>query len=84
VEIEVITAEMAVEDLLTRYPATARVFVRHRMACVGCDVARFESIVEVCQTYKQSLDVLLDELRQAARAPTRRVARALMKEVGCD
>jgi hybrid cluster-associated redox disulfide protein len=73
---------MTIEDLLTRYPATARVFVRHRMACVGCDIARFESLSEVCQTYVQSLDAFLDELRQAARAPNRWVARVSKKEVG--
>jgi hybrid cluster-associated redox disulfide protein len=36
-----------VSDVLTANPATAGVFVGHRMACVGCAFARFETVAEV-------------------------------------
>jgi hybrid cluster-associated redox disulfide protein len=43
VEIDPIQAEMTVDELLACYPATTRVFVRHRMACVGCEIVPFET-----------------------------------------
>ena len=65
-DVEPIGAEMTVEELLARYPATARAFVRHRMHCVGCDLARFETLAEVCAAYRQPLAPFLAELNQLA------------------
>ncbi|HEX5417901.1 MAG TPA: DUF1858 domain-containing protein [Chloroflexota bacterium] len=61
-----ISEDINVDELVTRYPETAGVFVRHRMNCVGCDVARFETLAEVCRIYRQPLDQILIEIRQAA------------------
>jgi hybrid cluster-associated redox disulfide protein len=55
-----------VDEVLNRYPATARVFIRRRMQCVGCEVARFETIVDACGVYGQPTPPFLAELRQAA------------------
>ena len=44
-------AHKTVADLLARWPQVARVFVRHRMACVGCAIAPFESVAEVAAIY---------------------------------
>ena len=37
-----ITEETTLEEVITRFPMAARVFVRRRMNCVGCDIAREE------------------------------------------
>lgn len=66
-----IDADSIVEDLIARFPSAAVVFVRRRMACVGCDIARFESIAEVCATYHQPVDPFLAELRVAAALGSR-------------
>ena len=60
-----IDATSNVEELIDRYPSTARVFVSRRMACVGCEVARFETVADVCEIYRQPLDAMLRELRAA-------------------
>lgn len=60
-----ITAETNVDELLTRYPDAAQVFIRRRMGCVGCCIARFESLSEVCAAYAQPLDSFLKEIRLA-------------------
>ncbi len=57
--------ESNVDELITRYPATVRVFVKHRMLCVGCEVARFESLAEACRIYRKPLEPLLADLRVA-------------------
>ena len=65
-----IEAGSNVEKVIERYPATAQVFVDRRLACVGCDLARFETLADVCAIYRQSLDAMLRELRVvAALAP---------------
>lgn len=58
-----ICAETNVEELITRFPIAARIFIRHGMGCVGCDVARFESLAEVAQIYQQPLAAFLAEIR---------------------
>jgi hybrid cluster-associated redox disulfide protein len=59
-----ITAGTNVDELLIRWPGATRVFLRHRMACPGCLLARFETIADVCTIYQQPLPPLLAELRQ--------------------
>ncbi|MGH2460499.1 MAG: DUF1858 domain-containing protein [Chloroflexota bacterium] len=61
-----INAETNVDELIDRFPTAARVFIRRRMACVGCEIARFESVADVCDAYHQPLETFLKELRTAA------------------
>jgi hybrid cluster-associated redox disulfide protein len=60
-----INAEANVDELITRYPTVARVFIRRRMACVVGEIARFESIADVCGIYHQPLETFLGELQAA-------------------
>jgi hybrid cluster-associated redox disulfide protein len=68
--IEEITTETVIDWVLTTYPATAPVFLRWRMQCVGCPIARFESIADACTIYQRPLDRFLTELRLAAANPS--------------
>lgn len=63
---EPINASTNVDDLLDQFPAAARVFIRRRMGCVGCAMARFETIADVCRVYHQPLATVLGELRDSA------------------
>ena len=58
-----------VEELLTAFPELAAVFFRHRMACVGCTMARFETVSEVAGTYGLDLDGFLTELGASLSTP---------------
>ncbi|HET8524866.1 MAG TPA: DUF1858 domain-containing protein [Thermomicrobiales bacterium] len=63
-------ADMIVDDLIEQLPATARTFVEHRMQCVGCPMARFETVAEVCQIYRLPLGAFLaDIISHAGEAP---------------
>lgn len=62
-----ITAETNLEELLTRYPQVVPVFLRRRMLCFGCDLARFESIGDACRIYGEPADGLLGELIEVNR-----------------
>lgn len=64
---ELITADTNLEELLTRYPQVVPVFLRHRMLCFGCDLARFESVGDACRIYGEEISGLLGELSEAIR-----------------
>jgi hybrid cluster-associated redox disulfide protein len=57
-------AGLTVAEVLDRWPQTVPVFIRHRMACVGCTIAPFETLTEVADIYQLELDDFLQELQQ--------------------
>ncbi len=61
-----------VDELLRRWPAAARVFIQHGMACVGCPLSRFESIGDAATSYGLSERSLLRQLRAATAGRRRR------------
>jgi hybrid cluster-associated redox disulfide protein len=64
-----------VEEVVSQFPRAARAFLDRGMHCVGCDIARFETLSEACRIYGQPVDSLLRGVRGAQR-PARRVARS--------
>jgi hybrid cluster-associated redox disulfide protein len=64
--VEQISAAARIEHVVTRYPATVSVFLRWRMHCVGCPIARFETIADACRIYRRPADRLVAELQAAA------------------
>jgi hybrid cluster-associated redox disulfide protein len=55
--------EETVAALLARDPRAARVLLDHGMHCVGCAIAPFETLSEICTIYGVSLEQLLADLR---------------------
>jgi hybrid cluster-associated redox disulfide protein len=56
-------ADETVAALLAREPRAARVLLDHGMHCVGCAIAPFETLAEICVIYGVSLEQLIVELR---------------------
>lgn len=56
---------ISVADLLARHPETMTVFMRHRMACVGCDIAVFETVPEAAAIYRLDREEFAAELARA-------------------
>lgn len=65
-----IDPNLLVEDVMRRWPATIAVFLRHRMACVGCPVGAFHTIAESSVEYDISGALFLAELKAAATTVT--------------
>lgn len=61
-----LTPEITVADLLRNWPETIPVFVKHRMACVGCSVSAFETVRGVAAVYQLPFDSFLEELQEVA------------------
>ena len=57
--------DLPLADLMTTWPQTIPVFVRHRMLCVGCLVSPFHTVTDACAEYHLDEDAFLTELRQA-------------------
>jgi hybrid cluster-associated redox disulfide protein len=63
-----LTFDLTVLEILERSPQTASVFLRHRMACVGCAIAPFETLSEVCAIYRVNPEAFLQELKDASQS----------------
>ncbi|HEX6305465.1 MAG TPA: DUF1858 domain-containing protein [Anaerolineales bacterium] len=58
-----ITPDLTVADLLARWPETIPVFIKHKLSCVGCAMAPFDSLSEVAKIYDLGCECFLNELR---------------------
>lgn len=60
-----ITPDLMVAELLERWPETIPVFIRHKLSCVGCAMAPFDSLSDVAKIYDLGCERFLNELRSA-------------------
>ncbi len=56
-----------VAEVLERWPQSIPVFLKHRMSCVGCLMAPFESLSDAARIYRIPFEPFLDELHLAIR-----------------
>ncbi len=47
-----LTADMTVDQVMNRWPATMRVFMDFKLSCVGCPIAAFHSVEEASREHK--------------------------------
>ncbi len=59
-----ITADMSIEDVITKWPETVQVFVKHGLHCVGCAIAAFESIEMGAKAHGMDLKKLMEDLNK--------------------
>lgn len=62
---ETITADMTIHDVVTRYPATVKVFHGHGLPCTACSVGSRESIAGGARTHRfppEKLELLVKDL----------------------
>ena len=56
---------LLVDDVMSRWPATIRVFLDFRMSCVGCPIASFHSVDEACREHGVECDDFMAALHNA-------------------
>ena len=61
-----ITREMTIEDVVSKYPETIKVFMQAGLGCLGCSAARFENIEQGAQVHGTDLDQLIADLNEIA------------------
>jgi hybrid cluster-associated redox disulfide protein len=57
--------------LMTQWPDTIPVFMRHKMLCVGCLVNPFHTVIDACAEYGLDVDAFYAELAESIK-PSRR------------
>lgn len=62
-----ITPEQIIADIFHRWPGTIPVFIQHRLACVGCQIARYDTLGDVIRNYNLDEASLLDELNRVVQ-----------------
>ena len=60
--------DMSLDDLMTLWPATINVFLRHKMLCIGCLVNPFHTVTDACREYDLEETAFRDELHIAIDA----------------
>lgn len=58
--------DLPLSEMMTRWPQTVPVFLRHKMLCVGCLIGPFHTIVDACAEYHLDQDAFIAELMAAA------------------
>lgn len=58
-----LTTDLIVAEVLAHWPQTIPVFFRHHLVCVGCAMARFETLGEIAAIYGLDLGAFIGELR---------------------
>lgn len=46
------TPDMTVDQVMSRWPASIRVFMDFKMSCIGCPIATFHSVDEASREHK--------------------------------
>lgn len=59
-----LTSEITIAALLATHPTAIRVLLRHRMSCVGCAMARFETVRDAAMVYRLDERELLEEIER--------------------
>jgi len=59
-----ITKDIKIEDVVTQYPETMMVFMKHGLHCVGCHVSAFESIEDGAMAHGIDVDALVEDLNR--------------------
>jgi hybrid cluster-associated redox disulfide protein len=61
-----ITKENTIEEVVTKYPESVMVFMKHGLHCVGCHVSAFESVEEGAMAHGINVDALVADLNKIA------------------
>lgn len=57
-----ITSDLLVNDVMTRWPATIRVFLDHRFLCIGCPFGDYHSIEYACEEHNVSMESFVTDI----------------------
>lgn len=62
-----IDPDMPVDEIMRRWPATIRVFIRHGLLCIGCPIGVFHTVMDVSAAHGVDEDALSADLLAAMR-----------------
>ncbi len=57
-----IDPDITVDEIMRRWPATIRVFIRNSMLCIGCPIGVFHTVKDACNAHDLAEESFLREL----------------------
>lgn len=73
---------MTVDEIMRRWPATIRVFIRNRMLCIGCPIGIFHTVKDACEAHHLDEDAFSRELLTAMRSDDKASAPSAFETTG--
>jgi hybrid cluster-associated redox disulfide protein len=64
---QTITKDMRIAEVVQRWPETAEKFLEWGLHCIGCGIARFESIEQGANTHGIPADELVKDLNNTIK-----------------
>lgn len=61
---KMITPELPVADVLTTWPETLPLFLKHRMSCIGCYLSSFDTLGEALILHNLPVTEILENFNQ--------------------
>ncbi len=61
-----LTKEMTIQEVVTKYPDSVKVFMQFGMPCVGCMAARYENIEQGASAHGIDVTQLMEALNKLA------------------
>lgn len=61
---EIITKDMNISDIVSKYPDAVEVLFQHGLHCIGCMAAQFENLEEASRAHGIDLKKLLADLNK--------------------
>ena len=62
-----IDPDMTVDEIMRRWPATIRVFIRSRMLCIGCPIGIFHNVKDACEAHHLDEETFARDLLAAMK-----------------
>ena len=59
-----ITKDMKIEEVVTQYPESTMVFMKHGLHCVGCHISALETVEEGAMAHGINVDALVEDLNK--------------------
>lgn len=60
-----LSKEMTIQEVVSKYPAAVNVFISHGMPCVGCMAARYENIEQGATAHGIDVEKLMEALNKS-------------------
>ena len=60
-----LTKEMTIQEVVSKYPNSVKIFIKHGMPCVGCMAARYENIEQGANAHGIDIAKLMEDLNKS-------------------
>jgi len=62
-----IKKDMSIMEVVSKYPETSDVFMKHGLHCIGCAAAQFETLEDGAKAHRIDIKKLLQDLNKAVK-----------------